>query len=462
MSTASAADDPCMVLHLSSSDNNGESGDMTVFRLKERKNWDSWLQSSIENGEKDTKESQIPAPGFQILLSSPTRGVLDETIRNPYYYLPFAREVWQQVTKTFRLPGAIVKAMWDNKTYCGLSKHGGDAGAEQLEFFTAVMDAASVPDSLSISSTYNTKSELSVAVIYNCEYAQKSRVVYFLERSPEVSDHPLLIPGLFAELQLDRLEKAVKQLNSRRDIILGKVGLKESGEDPEGKTDVNWQVNKDLRQIVIDAATTEHTIRSAKDKLSKIIAHAKDDTHVWTANLKFAVHTTRFQVRLDDIDRELGILMAQCRVVAEELTTAGDVFVTEFQRREALEATRQAKSSIIIALVAMIFLPISTLSTVFATPVFNFENWWTDINFQPSSSPASSVSTGVAEPMNTSEDTSASVISACSSASDVMYVGSGSGCKKRRRRRAKEVDTGSRPTVVEKLKASELFVMPQD
>ncbi|KAK4200768.1 hypothetical protein QBC40DRAFT_326164 [Triangularia verruculosa] len=98
-----------------------------------------------------------------------------------------------------------------------------------------------------------------------------------------------------------------------------------------------------------------------------------------SATAEYKATTARFKDRFKEIDVALEDYMSQCRLGAEELRTTSDLFIAEITRGEARQATRQAEISKHLALVAMIYLPITAISTIFATPVFKFDNDWVDL-----------------------------------------------------------------------------------
>ena len=72
--------------------------------------------------------------------------------------------------------------------------------------FTAVMSHEFNIGHIAVSSTHYTDSKLTLTVFCGCTAGQMDHVQSILSESPEVRDHRMLVPGLFAELQRDRLE----------------------------------------------------------------------------------------------------------------------------------------------------------------------------------------------------------------------------------------------------------------
>jgi len=134
-------------------------------------------------------------------------------------YLPFSADGWKLITKKFHLHNSIVKATAQSNSYYAHVVDRNRDGKETLEMYTAVTSWES-PYPIAISLTYFHSLKQSSAVIYGCDNDQMDRIVELLNASPEVKSHPLLMVGVFAELQRDRLEKLVDGVVDQCDKVV--------------------------------------------------------------------------------------------------------------------------------------------------------------------------------------------------------------------------------------------------
>ncbi|KAK4660136.1 hypothetical protein QC762_0015880 [Podospora pseudocomata] len=93
------------------------------------------------------------------------------------------------------------------------------------------------------------------------------------------------------------------------------------------------------------------------------------------------------RLRFEEIGIELDALMARCRIMFDDMTYSEELFMNELLSDDAERARDQAKMSTVIAFVAMLYLQITAVATIFAMPIFampifEFQNDWRDIYFK--------------------------------------------------------------------------------
>ncbi|KAK4229319.1 hypothetical protein QBC38DRAFT_359741, partial [Podospora fimiseda] len=249
-----------------------------------------------------------------------------------------------------------------------------------LEMFTAALSSTKQeePTSVVISSTYYTKSKTSLAVIYNCNSKQKQRIQDLLDNSPEASTHPLLLPGLFAELQRDRLERLVELSYRAGFRLLESLRLvARAYNDKSDDETISREVNDRLRKGIMNANFIQEEVCATRQQLERMIRFIP--TQSLALKLPdFFKCTMRYEVRFEEILMDIDNFMAHSRIICEDLRHATD-FLT---RQETARAGRQAKVSTVIAFVAMLYLPMTSVANIFAMPIFGFQNKWLDIYFK--------------------------------------------------------------------------------
>ncbi|KAK4223245.1 hypothetical protein QBC38DRAFT_503296 [Podospora fimiseda] len=138
--------------------------------------------------------------------------------------------------------------------------------------------------------------------------------------------------GLYAELQRDRMDRLLAALFEVRDQNLESLAI--GNEQDNSSTTRTWSVS---------------------DRLERIIRQIGKKSSAFQEK-KFAEATDRFECRFEEISIELDGFMANCRIVAEDLAVAVDLFTSEMTR-ESLQIAHQAKNGTAIAFLAMIYLP---------------------------------------------------------------------------------------------------------
>ncbi|KAK4673971.1 hypothetical protein QC763_0019500 [Podospora pseudopauciseta] len=232
--------------------------------------------------------------------------------------------------------------------------------------------------SVAISSTYFSSSKLTVAVLFSCSEEQIARVEDLLASSPEVKSHPLLTVGLFAELHKDRMQEIVK--NALYECTAAITELKLDRDAPS-VVKRDFKLSRKLRNCRLKTKMAEEEVRTTKGLLEKMITQVEEEQRL----------TRRFKQRFEEIGIELDALMARCRIMFDDMTYSEELFMNELLSDDAERARDQAKMSTVIAFVAMLYLQITAVATIFAMPVVEFQNDWRDIYFkQAEPTPANS------------------------------------------------------------------------
>ncbi|CAP61643.1 uncharacterized protein PODANS_0_450 [Podospora anserina S mat+] len=235
-------------------------------------------------------------------------------------------------------------------------------------------------NSLAISSTYIEASKLTVAVIFGCSEQQMARVEELLASCPGVKSHPLLTVGIFAELHKDRMQEIVKKAIYECTAAITDLKLDRDA-PPLVKRD--FKLNRKLRNWRLKTKMAEE-VRTTKGLLQKMITQVEEEQQLQSFQYdgEFATSTRRFKQRFTEIEIELDALMARCRMMFDDMTYSEELFMNELLSDDAERARDQAKMSTVIAFVAMLYLPITAVATIFAMPVFDFQNERRDIYFR--------------------------------------------------------------------------------
>ncbi|KAK4185825.1 hypothetical protein QBC35DRAFT_438680 [Podospora australis] len=378
-----------------------DGNDLTSTVLEDDNDWKTWLESSIFQPPPDNPQAPISTKqdyGFCLLLTARVKPIQlgglgnteSEKLATPIYYLPLSRERWRKITKHFRLHNVICRATYMDRCYATYLVYKG------LEMFTAVMNP-DWPGNIAISSTHFRDKKLTLAVIYGCSESQMEMVEELLAESPEVRSHPLLTVGVFAELQRDRLEGLIQAAVDVIEDLMIELRIRDDDFNPTKRV-LTWATSRQFFVRRASVKALEEEARATQEELKKMIdeINAREESEP-PAGQDFATSTRRFVSRLSEICTDLDALMVKCRTAHENVTFTRELFMAEVSRQEAQSASeearearrmgkissRQARVSTVIAFVAMLYLPMTTVATIFAMPVFNFEHHWMDFPDDP-------------------------------------------------------------------------------
>ncbi|KAK3315526.1 hypothetical protein B0H66DRAFT_594073 [Apodospora peruviana] len=403
-------------------------GTMELVSEEEWSKWREGLESTADLTQ--IPPDDIDRSGYHVLLSARAKP-LTQTVEPALNALPFSLEDWKLVTQFFYLHNAVCDPMLGNFLSTMTTHLVKDHGNETLDMFTAVMSSENFPDNIAVSSTYFRRPRVTVAVVYGCNESQMEEAQKLLEGSPEVKSHPLLMIGIFEELQRNRMQNFLEELTAEFEEIIDKLDLRTFEEAKTSKKRRRLNIdNARLRNCRVQSRKLEEEVRVAKCQVEKMLeqitkledevappvttqvdaqqqlpadqtpsrqAAAVQAHHVrWPGN-ELAADTERYKQRFKEICLHYEGMMAKCRMMSDELAFTRELYMAEMSRleseaglHEAQASRHQAKASTVLAFVAMLYLPMTSVATIFAMPVFDWKLRWLDIRFQKTAADADS------------------------------------------------------------------------
>jgi hypothetical protein len=237
---------------------------------------------------------------------------------------------WKRITESFLLHRAILYAARNNKCQSTFLAH---RRAEQnLELHTAVAASLERPGTFSLSCTYFSSSRLSLAVLYACDSDQVERVKQLVQMSPEVASHPLLMVGIFAELQLSRMRKMMSEVHrlvDENNHLLLRV--------PAPQPLTMWELSGKLAAGVRGARNAEVELRAVQANLNDTASRIDDWKEAWRSlapsweetqlgnGASVMASVERYKCRFKEIQLELDDMIVQCRAAVEQQTYDGEL-----------------------------------------------------------------------------------------------------------------------------------------
>ncbi|KAK0621679.1 hypothetical protein B0T17DRAFT_509008 [Bombardia bombarda] len=215
------------------------------------------------------------------------------------------------------------------------------------------------PNSFAMASTHLARTELTLAVILGVDESQMERITELLEQYQIAIGHPQLALALYAELQRDRLCQLVDE--NVQDCKMIARELEHTFTTSSEMADVDL-INS-VRECQMAGAGILEEIEAVKRHLIKSLP-GPPRQHEATDSLesKSASLIDKFNRRFADIFAEFEALAAKIQRYATNMTVTEDTIRNESARRDTQAGIRAANSSTVLAVVAMVYLPMSTVA----------------------------------------------------------------------------------------------------
>ncbi|KAI2463873.1 hypothetical protein F4781DRAFT_426010 [Annulohypoxylon bovei var. microspora] len=310
----------------------------------------------------------------------------DSELSNPSH-LPVSKGEFSQLIEIFHIHRTIVRTICREIAYfSSMYVRKGACDTDNL-VYTARMSSDWLQD-MAVSSTYLVQKMLSFSVFYGCSEEQSSKIEKRLFDAGKSVYHPMLALGILVELDRDRL---VAQVESVTDSFVSFMeDLSHTTYDPravvslgEGHDRLSNMYNdsmqlvkgiKKVKRQILDMC--KHTCKVNK-AFDRFINKRKPcweclDT---TADPKFKTYLissdtgARICKRLLEIDAEYDEKLDQCHMIPKGLTFAADYA----NIRISVESRQENSQMRSIALVTMIYLPLTSVASIFSMGVFKWE-----------------------------------------------------------------------------------------
>lgn len=189
-------------------------------------------------------------------------------------------------------------------------------------------------DDVAMSSTYLTRRKINFSVFYGCNEMQSSKIEDLLGSAGDAISHPMLAPGILAELDRDRLVRRVKSILPS--YLASTESLCCTSRDPESIMNRDGESTDELLYIYQNTSELMTGIRQAKRQIADMDRHISElDIEKKTyrkrigprkrTNTNFGRYfepsgiETRFHERLLDIGAEYDDKLDECQMVLKGL-----------------------------------------------------------------------------------------------------------------------------------------------
>lgn len=310
--------------------------------------------------------------------------------------LCMTRDQWELVATKFYLQNSLVKAMQQKVTSITVDSHEreGTAPSDTLLMCTINTSTAS-HEGFAVSTSHFKQAKLTLAVVLGATEQQVGRIEFLLRNADEAIGHPLLMLGLSAELLLDLLTDLIEHMRDKCIQVTRKCREMLNDTSSQG-TDYAMEVET----IRSETSHLDEEVQTSKQSLQKALEfycpdykdiasiHNENDIPTGAKHERFVKN--KIKMRFQDIFFELDSLMTLTRISVQEMSSMSATIVAVAARRDAAvsvgianDSARTAKTGTLIAFLAMLYLPMTTVATIVSMPIFNYENDWRDWRYRP-------------------------------------------------------------------------------
>ncbi|KAK2024646.1 hypothetical protein LX32DRAFT_666543 [Colletotrichum zoysiae] len=316
-------------------------------------------------------------------------------------YLPVSKSTFQKVTDSFQTHRSLAR-MVNRKDAEFLHCVEVDHCCEPQKLVYNYRTSVYYGDDVAVSVTHEPLRRSTTAIFFGLSEAQESLLLYRMKQSPEDFCHPLALVGAACELDRDRwIIKEVRPIErtyAEKNDQWSTTSSENLAADPEGET---MEDTLDLR-FKSSYLLTELT--AARRQLARIGDHLREvrrdpgmvsflkgpsrcsDKETETGGCgmdlgKQQAHTAgRLQHRLNQIADEFDMKIDSCKSSMEDMMATTQVVISRIARHDTQTntaisvATREDSSQMrSIAFVTMIFLPVTSIATIFSMNVFDWQ-----------------------------------------------------------------------------------------
>ncbi|KAI1410399.1 hypothetical protein F5Y13DRAFT_202170 [Hypoxylon sp. FL1857] len=269
---------------------------------------------------------------------------------------------------------------------CGREEYSHPSYIPVTEVYTARMSAA-FPDDIAMSSTYLTNKRLNLSVFYGCNEDQLSGIEKRLRMAGDAIYHPMLPAGILVELDRIRL---VEQVRSAFTTFIQRTeDLCFTSCDPEKIMDKDGESIGQLSYLYNDARELAKGIRKVKRQISDMCSHIRElhrqkrglrkrlrckrrTSTNFDAYLIAASVGVQINERLQEIAAEYDESLDECDMVTDGLAFSTQLAADRANIQIAVDTRQENARMRLISLVTMVYLPVTSVATIFSMGVFNW------------------------------------------------------------------------------------------
>ncbi|TQN65043.1 hypothetical protein CSHISOI_10381 [Colletotrichum shisoi] len=372
-----------------------EGEECTKDILFTKEDWEKWFDSTP----KTSPETKPLKAGLNVILCHRSPPVFDDS-PGPLQDLPFTWNTWKRLTKDFHV-SPNVKRTISRRVPCFSSAREYDSNSGQVKMsFTARM-SASLPDDLAMCTTYIPDANSTFAVVYGCNDEQMRDIERRMRRADGQLQHPLLMPGIFAELERTRLAEKAEKLLDHFTLRSERLNSTSKAQPWSPESDEDGKRTQEHLNLCMESRDLVSHISAVKRQLAKLlkgmavvereIGSLRVDNmpreHMRVREAGLVDTGTRMRTRVEDILIEYDDKIDDCNMMICNMSLAMQTVWNHIARQDSKTNTKisQANAAIAvqtkvesaqmrtIAVLTMIYLPLSSVASIFSMDMFNWE-----------------------------------------------------------------------------------------
>lgn len=127
---------------------------------------------------------------------------------------------------------------------------------------------------MALTATHFPENGLTFAILFGCPLSVEAEVIQRLSKANLVASHPLVLPGIFAELERTRHISIVENMIDRLESRIYELDLVPSSTFSPTARDRD-QIHRDQREDFLDTAYLRNGLISWNNQLRKMVIHSK-------------------------------------------------------------------------------------------------------------------------------------------------------------------------------------------
>ncbi len=321
---------------------------------------DKWLEQIGQDGQRCTRAQKIS--NFATLSEKASPMNLEKEAgkdmmsggRRSVRTLPFSREVFHNVTQKFLVHGSIARCISRSDIPVFSSTQvemGGPDGPKYstygvfqvaLGFHNSIADSHQVYNcrtthawetDLALTATYFPHCGLTYAILFGCPVAIEEDIIKRLCSASSEATHPLVMPGIFAELERNRHVHVVEKTISHLETQILELEFQQADMDGPPDRDAENR-NYQKREAWLDTAYLRNGLINWKTQLGKMAEHMdelqgnvfKDLGHSDTKRHEFNSHMRRtggkIKARILELSEEYDEKIRDCTMRVDGMAMA--------------------------------------------------------------------------------------------------------------------------------------------
>ncbi|KAI1331994.1 hypothetical protein F5Y16DRAFT_407782 [Xylariaceae sp. FL0255] len=301
--------------------------------------------------------------------------------------LPFSRDVFQEVSAALYTHGSVSPVMSRADvpvfSYDEVIMNDSNGDGQKAWVYNCRSTNAWGGD-LVMTATHFPSHNLTFGILFGCTHSQEAYIIRRLHIAYRDSSHPLLLSGIFAEIERKRQHEVFESRISDLELAMpdGSIGSMDTE---------HLEVNERKKKAAfLEVLYIKYGLESWKTQLAKMIKHSQSLEAIYSDPACHLLRRWRDRSRSKTSDQEekgwklisrrlftifdeYSDKIRECQMRFEGITMTTQIFQNETNIRLALATNKDSRHMKIISFVTLLFLPGTFFATVFSMTFFNWQ-----------------------------------------------------------------------------------------